>query len=31
MDHIVMYEIISIVGIALLCFVADNANWARKK
>jgi uncharacterized membrane protein YuzA (DUF378 family) len=31
MGNIVMYEIIGIVGIALFCFIADNANWQRKK
>lgn len=31
MDHIVMYEIIGIVGTALFCFIADNGNWIRKK
>ena len=30
MDHIVLYEIIGIVGTALFCFIADNANWERK-
>ncbi len=31
MSNIVMYEIIAIVGTALFCFLADNANWQRKK